>query len=29
MMLYSRVADPKSRAALRMVAAAFRGPAAR
>jgi DNA-binding transcriptional LysR family regulator len=28
-MLYSRVADAKSRAALRMVAAAFRGPAGR
>ena len=28
-MLYSRVADPKSRAALRMVAAAFRGPTGR
>jgi DNA-binding transcriptional LysR family regulator len=28
-MLYSRVADPKSRAALRMVAAVFRGPGSR
>jgi hypothetical protein len=28
-MLYSRVADGKSRAALRVVAAAFRGPASR